>query len=154
MIYYAKIGTQLCFTLEVPIRVCFRKRKKTFVIKSSAQQRLVLLRRAPLKLYTNDLLFMEKCTYQGRLQIQKYLRNISTTMFLFNFSSTIFEPTLVFQSSKTYCYRILLHTYISGQKQCLHCWREDALLQELLSFESFYVCLTPISCALANSDLE
>ena len=147
MIYYAKIGTQLCFTLEVPIRVCFRKRKKTFVIKSSAQQQPVLLRRAPLKLYTNDLLFMEKCTYQGRLQRQQDFQNISS---VFKFSSTMFEPTLVFQ----HILQPNTTTYISGQKQCLHSWREDALLQGLLSFESFYVCLTPISCALANSDLE
>ena len=147
MIYYAKIGTQLCFTLEVPIRVCFRKRKKTFVIKSSAQQQPVLLRRAPLKLYTNDLLFMEKCTYQGRLQIQQHFWNILRVS---EFSSTMFEPTLFFQN----ILQPNTTAYISGQKQCLHSWREDALLQGLLSFESFYVCLTPISCALANSDLE
>lgn len=122
MIYYAKIGTQLCFTLEVPIRVCFRKRKKTFVIKSSAQQQPVLLRRAPLKLYTNDLLFMEKCTYQGRLQIQQHFWNISS---VFKFSPQCLSLPY---SSKTYCNRILLHislvknnVYTPGEK--MPCYR-------------------------------
>ena len=137
-----------CVSLQrCQLESVLEKEKKTFVIKSSAQQQPVLLRRAPLKLYTNDLLFMEKCTYQGRLQRQQDFQNISS---VFKFSSTMFEPTLVFQ----HILQPNTTTYISGQKQCLHSWREDALLQGLLSFESFYVCLTPISCALANSDLE
>ena len=105
MIYYAKIGTQLCFTLEVPIRVCFRKRKKTFVIKSSAQQQPVLLRRAPLKLYTNDLLFMEKCTYQGRLQIQQYFQNISS---VFKFPHNVWAYPILPKHTATEYYYIYL----------------------------------------------
>ena len=61
MIYYAKIGTQLCFTLKVPIRVCFEKKEeKTFVIKNFETL---------LKLCTNDSLFIENITWNIGLNI-------------------------------------------------------------------------------------
>ena len=57
----------------------------------------------------------------------KYNSISKTFQVCFNFP-TMFEPTLFFQN----ILQPNTTTYISGQKQCLHSWREDALLQGLI----------------------
>ena len=123
MIYYAKIGTQLCFTLEVPIRVCFRKRKKKLL---SLRAQHSSSQSSWEELLWNFTLMT--CYSWKNVLIRvgsKYNSIFETFCVCLNFPPQCLSLPY---SSKTYCNRILLHislvknnVYTPGEK--MPCYR-------------------------------